>query len=681
MESGYIIVLVICRNVIKTPHICYKLSSMKKIVLLFLIGYTALHAQIAIKYAIPHTNGTLQKMEYSRWEYTNINEDGSPDLSDPVKEKVVIIYENGKPHWVHRLKPNKRDMVPYMKIEFLYDGDEMMSVKEYNNVGFPVKNDFQLNKISIPTYKEGVMISESIFDKDNKLIGLIKYETQQKSPLILGDIYEIGNMDTIKTGRFGIEFDGLICQMQFELKGADTLVSMKKLRDTEDGNVTYLMFPGMNGKPYRVISQINLKKDNQKNILSMVSYNIPVIERKNATVITYRYQYKGDPEWPQVSEVPIFADAFIGKKIWANSSENVLLTFVSTHNNRGFWVCKPYNTDFKGTKVGNTVDWIDKMKTCIKGEWIYDKSRGRLKIANHLGNYIVVLSPSVKGESLELVPKVAGKGIFFRSENTALFPVSEITPIDIFPEIMLAPRIWNVNNEDFRISFVSGKESNEGVWACVPVKSAPQQSQNQGTIFEWTDEVKKEKYGTWIYLPATQQIELLKNGKRVVLLYVDLDEEGLVKLQPEGFNGYCYLSPYNTQAVKYESPVVLNRMGGTVVEVPSPTNGHIDNLFTPMEQVPFFPGGEPAMLKFIEEHLQYPQVAKETGIEGKVFLQFIIEKDGSLSNIEIFRDIGGGCGDAAADVIRAMPKWVPGQQEDVPVRAKYTLPIRFKLSK
>ena len=71
------------------------------------------------------------------------------------------------------------------------------------------------------------MISESIFDKDNKLIGLIKYETQQKSPLILGDIYEIGNMDTIKTGRFGIEFDGLICQMQFELKGADTLVSMK----------------------------------------------------------------------------------------------------------------------------------------------------------------------------------------------------------------------------------------------------------------------------------------------------------------------------------------------------------------------------------------------------------------------------------------------------------------------
>ncbi len=104
-----------------------------------------------------------------------------------------------------------------------------------------------------------------------------------------------------------------------------------------------------------------------------------------------------------------------------------------------------------------------------------------------------------------------------------------------------------------------------------------------------------------------------------------------------------------------------------------------DEIFQVVEQDPEYPGGVEALYKFIQQNLKYPQLAKENNITGRVFVQFVVEKDGSVSNVKAARDIGGGCGAEAVRVIKAMPKWTPGKQRGKAVRAAYTLPVNFVL--
>lgn len=101
--------------------------------------------------------------------------------------------------------------------------------------------------------------------------------------------------------------------------------------------------------------------------------------------------------------------------------------------------------------------------------------------------------------------------------------------------------------------------------------------------------------------------------------------------------------------------------------------------FTPHEKMPEFPGGEQAMLQFLVENIKYPKLARENGIQGRVVVQFVVEKDGSLSNLVILKDIGAGCGEEAVRVVSMMPRWSPGMQDDHPVRVKFWLPIKFGL--
>ena len=82
---------------------------------------------------------------------------------------------------------------------------------------------------------------------------------------------------------------------------------------------------------------------------------------------------------------------------------------------------------------------------------------------------------------------------------------------------------------------------------------------------------------------------------------------------------------------------------------------------------------------FLQKNLRYPKLAKEVGITGTVKVNFVVERDGSVSNVEIERGIGGGCDEEAIRVIKLMPKWKPGEQRNFPVRVKYSLPIHFRL--
>lgn len=104
------------------------------------------------------------------------------------------------------------------------------------------------------------------------------------------------------------------------------------------------------------------------------------------------------------------------------------------------------------------------------------------------------------------------------------------------------------------------------------------------------------------------------------------------------------------------------------------------SIFMVVEQMPEFPGGEDSLNLFIKRNLTYPMTAVESGIQGRVFVTFIIEADGSVNDVRILRGIGGGCDEEALRVISMMPKWIPGIQRGKPVRVQYNLPIKFTLN-
>ena len=102
-------------------------------------------------------------------------------------------------------------------------------------------------------------------------------------------------------------------------------------------------------------------------------------------------------------------------------------------------------------------------------------------------------------------------------------------------------------------------------------------------------------------------------------------------------------------------------------------------IFTVVENDPEFPGGMEALYKYLRENIKYPQLARDNNITGKVYVTFVVERDGSIANPRVLKDIGGGCGAEAIRVVKAMPKWAPGKQRGKAVRVQFNLPVSFNL--
>lgn len=102
-------------------------------------------------------------------------------------------------------------------------------------------------------------------------------------------------------------------------------------------------------------------------------------------------------------------------------------------------------------------------------------------------------------------------------------------------------------------------------------------------------------------------------------------------------------------------------------------------IFTTVEEPAKYPGGDETLKKFIDENIEYPTQAIKDNISGTVFVQIIIEKDGSISDVKVLRGIGGGCDEEAVRVISKMPNWIPAKQKGIPVRSFYIIPIIFVL--
>lgn len=116
-----------------------------------------------------------------------------------------------------------------------------------------------------------------------------------------------------------------------------------------------------------------------------------------------------------------------------------------------------------------------------------------------------------------------------------------------------------------------------------------------------------------------------------------------------------------------------------VVFEEAPAEEEVDEVFTIVEDQPQPDGGMPAFYKFIGDKLKYPAQARRMGIEGKVFVQFVVDKNGNLTEVQAVKGIGAGCDEEAVRVIKSAPKWKPGKQRGRAVKVRMILPITFKL--
>ena len=112
-------------------------------------------------------------------------------------------------------------------------------------------------------------------------------------------------------------------------------------------------------------------------------------------------------------------------------------------------------------------------------------------------------------------------------------------------------------------------------------------------------------------------------------------------------------------------------------EKPDPT----DDIHVIVEQMPEFPGGEAELFRYLSRTIRYPRMAQEVGLEGVVIISFIVERDGSVSNVQVMRGIGGGCDEEALRAVKNMPNWIPGRQGAQSVRVRYSVPVAFRLSR
>lgn len=104
-----------------------------------------------------------------------------------------------------------------------------------------------------------------------------------------------------------------------------------------------------------------------------------------------------------------------------------------------------------------------------------------------------------------------------------------------------------------------------------------------------------------------------------------------------------------------------------------------NKVFDVVEQMPSFPGGPNALNQYLSNNVKYPVVAQENGVQGRVVVSFVVERDGSITDVKVVRSVDPSLDREASRVVSSMPKWIPGKQNGSPVRVKYNVPVSFKL--
>lgn len=158
----------------------------------------------------------------------------------------------------------------------------------------------------------------------------------------------------------------------------------------------------------------------------------------------------------------------------------------------------------------------------------------------------------------------------------------------------------------------------------------------------------------------------VKAPKFTAPVVVEEDVETNISTQDE-----MAIKPNNNIPITNDDVIVKDETPQTIIETPKQPE-----IFTVVEEQPMFNGD---LYEYLSNQIKYPEEAKELGIQGKVYVTFVVEKDGSITDIKVLRGIGGGCDEEAVRVVKTMPNWTPGKQRGNAVRVQFNLPIKFTL--
>lgn len=191
-------------------------------------------------------------------------------------------------------------------------------------------------------------------------------------------------------------------------------------------------------------------------------------------------------------------------------------------------------------------------------------------------------------------------------------------------------------------------------------------------------EVKQKK----VEVEPERVVERVKSSIKFTAPVIKKDEEVKpdeeLKTQDELMNTKTAIGSFDVKGNDDANGEILKAK--EVIAEPEPPKHEEENkVFDIVEQQPLFPGGPAALMKYLSENTKYPVVAQENGVQGRVTVQFVVEKDGSISDVHVLRGVDPSLDKEAVRVVKSMPRWTPGKQNGITVRVNYRVPVLFRL--
>ncbi len=183
-----------------------------------------------------------------------------------------------------------------------------------------------------------------------------------------------------------------------------------------------------------------------------------------------------------------------------------------------------------------------------------------------------------------------------------------------------------------------------------------------------------------VIIEPEKVVEKVKSSMKFTAPVIKKDEEVApeeeLKSQDEVMDAKMAVGVFDVKGNDDENGEVLKAK--EVIAQPEPPKED-NKVFDVVEQMPSFPGGTQALMKYLSDNVKYPVVAQENGVQGRVVVSFVVEKDGSITDVQVVRSVDPSLDREAARVVSSMPKWIPGEQNGTKVRVKFNVPVSFRL--
>ena len=223
-------------------------------------------------------------------------------------------------------------------------------------------------------------------------------------------------------------------------------------------------------------------------------------------------------------------------------------------------------------------------------------------------------------------------------------------------------------------------------WGGIANAIAASDERNEGTealemvVDEQEEEEQEEEEIVYDIQPEEEQVQqdqLMNSEKFTDYAMDDEAPQEVTKTQDETEKSDVAISSVTFDQGSDEGQQVLKQNEVVVEKVEQKEEE--TKIFEVVEQMPQFPGGDAALMQYLSSHIKYPVVAEENGIQGRVVCTFVVERNGSITDVRVVKSVDPSLDKEAVRVIKSMPNWIPGKQNGSAVRVKYTVPVTFRL--